>query len=275
MPGGICRGVGVGGHISGGGYGPLSRRYGLISDHLYGVEVVTVGRDGSTNLTVATRDGPHRDLWWAHTGGGGGNFGIVTRFLLRSPGSDGSDPATALPAPPRAVLTTRLTLPVTTEDSFLRFMRNYLEFFSVHRNPGNRFAGLYAPISFRPTLTGFGEMLILQTADEPDARARVEEFIATVTEGVFPGPVIRPLTEQSYPDTVANTYYAGAPSDRRVKTKAAYCGSPTRPNNSAFSTAISSPPPPSANRKSNSCRSAVLSTRSRPIPRPHRRATRS
>lgn len=226
VPGGICRGVGVGGHISGGGYGPLSRQHGLISDHLYGVEVVTVAQDGTANLTLATRDGPNRDLWWAHTGGGGGNFGIVTRFLLRSRGSDGSAPATALPAPPRTVLTTRLTLPVTTEDSFLRFMRNYLEFYAEHRNPGNRFAGLYAPISFRPTLTGLGDMLILQTADEPDARARVEEFIATITEGVMPGAVIPPLTEQSYPETVANTYYAGVPSDRRIKTKAAYLRQP-------------------------------------------------
>ena len=46
IPGGICYGVGVGGHIAGGGYGLLSRAHGLTVDHLYAVEVVTVDRGG-------------------------------------------------------------------------------------------------------------------------------------------------------------------------------------------------------------------------------------
>ncbi|MEV3961261.1 FAD-binding oxidoreductase [Nocardia sp. NPDC050193] len=226
VPGGICRAVGVGGHISGGGYGPLSRQHGLVADHLYGVEVVTVARDGSVALTTATRNGPHEDLWWAHTGGGGGNFGIVTRYLLRSPGSDGADPAAALPRPPRSMLSTTLTLPVTTEESFVRFMSNYLDFYARHREPGNRFAGLYAPISFRPTMTGFGEMLIIQAGDGPDARALVDEFLATVCAGVFPGAMVPPVVEQTYADTVAHVYYAGTTDPPRVKTKAAYLRRP-------------------------------------------------
>lgn len=98
LPAGICKGVGAGGHFSGGGYGPLSRRFGLVADHLHGVEVVTVDADGRARITVATADGPEPDLWWAHTGGGGGNFGVVTRYLLRS--GDGADPARALPTAP-------------------------------------------------------------------------------------------------------------------------------------------------------------------------------
>lgn len=48
---------------------------------------------GRVRTVVATReDGdPHRDLWWAHTGGGGGNFGVVTRY--------GSAPPAPAPAP--------------------------------------------------------------------------------------------------------------------------------------------------------------------------------
>ncbi|MGW1739020.1 FAD-binding oxidoreductase [Nocardia sp. NPDC001965] len=226
VPGGICRAVGVGGHISGGGYGPLSRRHGLVADHLYGVEVATVARDGSVGLITATRDGPHDDLWWAHTGGGGGNFGIVTRYLLRSPGSDGSDPAIALPRPPRSMLSTTLTLPVTTEDSFLRFMGNYLDFYARYREPGNRFDGLYAPISFRPQLTGLGEMLIIQAADGPDARGLMDEFVSTVCAGVRPGAIVGPVVERSYADTVAQVYYAGTADPPRVKTKAAYLRRP-------------------------------------------------
>ena len=43
-------------------------------------------RDGSAAAVVASRDpaDPHHDLWWAHTGGGAGNFGIVTRCWFRS-----------------------------------------------------------------------------------------------------------------------------------------------------------------------------------------------
>uniref|UniRef100_UPI00245791B1 FAD-binding oxidoreductase n=1 Tax=Nocardia wallacei TaxID=480035 RepID=UPI00245791B1 len=99
IPGGICKGVGAGGHISGGGYGPLSRRHGLVADHLYGVEMVAVDARGEASVVVATRDGPHRDLWWAHTGGGGGNFGVVTRFLLRSPDADGGGTPPGPPPP--------------------------------------------------------------------------------------------------------------------------------------------------------------------------------
>ncbi|MFB9965549.1 FAD-binding protein [Sinosporangium siamense] len=39
IPGGGCPEVEAGGHFAGGGYGPLSRRYGSVVDHLYGVEV--------------------------------------------------------------------------------------------------------------------------------------------------------------------------------------------------------------------------------------------
>jgi len=226
VPGGICKAVGVGGHITGGGYGPLSRQHGLIVDHLYGVEVVTVDSEGKARLTSATADGPNEDLWWAHTGGGGGNFGMVTRFLLRSPDAAGSEPETALPQSPSSVLTTKVSLPLATEDSFVRFMRNYLEFYARHNSPGGPFAGLYAPLSLRPTPFGLGEMLVLYNVDGPGSRARLDEFVDAVTAGVTPAPEVGPITEQSYADTVANTYYDGTDMPPRVKIKAAYMRQP-------------------------------------------------
>src|SRR5439155_5486912 len=102
VPAGITPEVGVGGHFAGGGYGAFSRRLGSVVDYLYAVEVVTVDASGRARAVLATKraDDPHRDLWWAHTGGGGGNFGVVTKYWVRSPGATGGDPATALPKAP-------------------------------------------------------------------------------------------------------------------------------------------------------------------------------
>ncbi len=96
IPLGECPGIGMGGHVAGGAFGFLCRQLGLAADYLHAVEVVTVDDDGRANAHIATREpsDPHNDLWWAHTGGGGGNFGVVTRYWFRSPGASGHDPAT-------------------------------------------------------------------------------------------------------------------------------------------------------------------------------------
>ena len=77
IPAGVSPNVGVGGHVLGGGFGFLCRRDGLAADHLYGVEVVVVDATGTARRVVATREpaDPNRDLWWAHTGGGGATSG--------------------------------------------------------------------------------------------------------------------------------------------------------------------------------------------------------
>lgn len=83
LPAGSCYSVGLGGHICGGGYGLLSRQFGLTVDWLTGVNVCSVDGNGHVAFNQVTRDsspGPARDLYWAHTGGGGGNFGLVTRY---------------------------------------------------------------------------------------------------------------------------------------------------------------------------------------------------
>ena len=69
--------VGIGGLTLGGGVGFLVRKHRLTIDHLLGAEVVTA--DGSV-LEVDARREP--DLFWAIRGGGG-NFGVVTRFDYR------------------------------------------------------------------------------------------------------------------------------------------------------------------------------------------------
>jgi FAD/FMN-containing dehydrogenase len=69
--------VGIGGITTGGGVGYLYRNYGLTIDSLLAAQVVTA--DGQVHLIDADRE---PDLYWAIRGGGG-NFGVVTRFQYR------------------------------------------------------------------------------------------------------------------------------------------------------------------------------------------------
>lgn len=74
VPTGINSTTGIAGLTLGGGFGWLSRKYGMTIDSLKAVDIVTA--DGSF-LRASADENP--DLFWALRGGGG-NFGVVTRF---------------------------------------------------------------------------------------------------------------------------------------------------------------------------------------------------
>ncbi|MEK3787281.1 FAD-binding oxidoreductase [Paenibacillus sp. FSL K6-1230] len=70
--------VGIGGITPGGGIGPLQRTIGLISDNLLELEMV----DAKGRVIRANKK-QNSDLLWATRGGGGGNFGVYTKYKFK------------------------------------------------------------------------------------------------------------------------------------------------------------------------------------------------
>eukprot|EP00321_Phaeocystis_globosa_P018080 CAMPEP_0118809214 /NCGR_PEP_ID=MMETSP1162-20130426/73_1 /TAXON_ID=33656 /ORGANISM="Phaeocystis Sp, Strain CCMP2710" /LENGTH=573 /DNA_ID=CAMNT_0006738617 /DNA_START=184 /DNA_END=1905 /DNA_ORIENTATION=- len=127
LPGGSCYSVGLGGHISGGGDGILSRLNGVTVDWLTGVEVVVKDKDesGVTNparliyVSKDSTDKDEHDLWWAHTGGGGGNFGVITKYYFKD-----------LPDVPKGAVTSNIGFDwsTLTEDTLYKVLEWYFAF---------------------------------------------------------------------------------------------------------------------------------------------------
>ena len=76
LPGGSCQTVGIGGLTLGGGYGLLSRAYGLTCDSLLQATMVT-GNGTIVNTTS------NAQLLWACKGGGNGNFAAITELQYK------------------------------------------------------------------------------------------------------------------------------------------------------------------------------------------------
>jgi hypothetical protein len=200
LPLGEYPGVGIGGHVAGGAFGFLCRQLGLAADYLYGVEVVTVDAAGRAGVVIATREAsdPDRDLWWAHTGAGGGNYGIVTRYWFRSHDAAGGDPATLLPRAPASISTfrTEWTWDAVDRRSFERLLRNHGAWSERHSAPDSPYASLWTLLVAHRQQLGTIVLRGVSTAGD-GAERQSREYLAALCDGLSAAPPPQ-LTRQSW-----------------------------------------------------------------------------
>jgi hypothetical protein len=206
VPLGEYPGIGMGGHVAGGAFGFLCRQLGLAADYLHAVEVVTVDARGRASSVIATRESPdpERELWWAHTGGGAGNFGVATRFWFRSAGATGDDPSRLLPRAPESITTFRAGWEWSTIDqpSFLRLVRNHGIWSERNSGADSPNASLWALLELHRKQFGTLVARGVSTAGA-GAERQVEEHLAALSEGIA-APEHRELARMPWLDFALN-----------------------------------------------------------------------
>ncbi len=185
-PTGIISTTGVAGLTLGGGFGYLSRRYGLSLDNLLEADVVTA--DGRF---VTASEHEHPDLFWALRGGGG-NFGIVTSFKFKL-----HDVSTIYGGP--------IFYPIDQVTNLLEFYRDWIvnapreisAFFAVHQGP---------PAPFVPEALHFvpaAAFVVCYTGDMNNAEQAVKSFreaapVALDLMSAMPYPMIQSLFDDLF-----------------------------------------------------------------------------
>jgi FAD/FMN-containing dehydrogenase len=230
IPGGSCYSVGAGGHITGGGYGLLSRKYGLTVDWLYGVEIVVVDKAGTASAVIVTADSTNSselDLLWANKGGGGGNFGIVTRFFFRE----------LPPAPPEAyVANLAWNWSSMTQDQFTMLVQRYGSFLQQNSAPGSPFDGLFALLHLTQQAASQITLTAQYVGDQP---ALLEDFIEFINGDGRTGQIVpqthavgrhffpmRTNDVTMLPWLYATQTFDGSGPNQRGKYKSAYMNQP-------------------------------------------------
>jgi FAD/FMN-containing dehydrogenase len=173
IPGGTCPPVGAGGHISGGGYGLLSRLHGITPDWVTAVDIVTVDHTGNARVRRADKHND-ADLLRACRGGGGGNFGIITNFYFD-----------ALPTAPTEVLRGSVNFgwDGMTEERFARILYLFGNYWET-RGKDPETWGLFSIFNLSHRSSGHLGMSV--TFTNPDGTVNdtrvVDEFLAMFDE---------------------------------------------------------------------------------------------
>lgn len=231
LPGGVCPAVGAGGHVVGGGVGAISRQYGLLADYLVAVETVVVDSTGAARAVVATNNpsDPAYELWWAQTGGGGGNFGVITKLWMRAPGARGTDPTQLLPKAPGGYMVGRAIFNWSdmTPDRFRQLTKNFGAWHEQNSSPTSEGRHVYGSL-IAPRRVDDGKILISGQIDPTAAGSEqlLDGFLAAMSAGVGVTPLIVKTPNLpwlhatiSIPDTAVSVGILGPP---RSKTKGGF-----------------------------------------------------
>ena len=163
IPGGSCYSVGAGGHISGGGYGLLSRLHGLTVDWLTAVDILVPAPDGKSLVAKHVHlnsEGSDRDLFIACRGAGGGNFGILLNYYFDD-----------LPQAPQEAYLQSLSWPWEkfTKERLHHFLNSYWQWFRDNDanwnsdDPNKANGGLFTLLKLQHRSTGNINLLIQYT----------------------------------------------------------------------------------------------------------------
>jgi aclacinomycin oxidase len=178
---------------------------------------------------VATREtsDPHRDLWWAHTGGGAGNVGVVTRYWFRSPDSYDDEPARLLPRAPESITTFKAEWSWSDIDraSFLRLVRNHGSWCERNGGADSPNASLFTLLELHREQ--FGKIVVrgVSTAGAA-APGQIDDHLAALSEGIV-APTARELARMSWLDFALNPFpdlFAMPPGGVSAKVKDALLG---------------------------------------------------
>lgn len=201
-PGGICYSVTPGGHITGGGWGLLCRQLGLTIDYVCQIEVIWVDSYRKVHRVIASNNpsSSHYDLWWAHMGGGGGTFGVVTRFWLRDAKvAVGAPPTICLPRPPSHVYLSAVSFPWAdiNQDKFSELLYAYTDYFAEHSGQDDPHRDLASFMVL--THQSAGALALVTQVDatnQEQADHRLNQYLERFTEVLGEGhEVDRPVGE--------------------------------------------------------------------------------
>lgn len=207
-------------------YNALYREHGLTVDYLAAVEVVRVDGDGKAEVVKVHRDSSdefEREVAWAHRGGGGGNFGIVTRFWFEDP-----------PPAPELVLLLSFAWNWSelSENDFAELIRVFGEWHVANSAPDSEWAPLFALLHLTQNSGPAAQISVtVQVAEnEPE---RLEQFKRELT-AKLPRPVVQRTgaghfaipspseTLRILPWLYATQQLDGATPNQRGKYKSAY-----------------------------------------------------
>jgi len=182
------------------------------------------GNASAVTVTTDSSDPDERALLWANQGGGGGNFGIITRYWFRE-----------LPPAPSEAFIANLAWEWCdlTKDAFTALVLRYGDFLMANSDPGSPYEGLFTLLHLTQQAA---EQVTLTAQYVGDTPSLLDDFIAFITQShvqlanvvrqrVPVGRNFMPLqhaTPQMLPWLYATQTFDGSGPNQRGKYKSAY-----------------------------------------------------